>query len=586
MRTGSRGRGRTLSHRLLKGTERRRRHDARRIADADPDERLNVSIKLRRKRGHPTLPDQLYWSKTPPGKRTFLSRDEFADQYGADSKDLGVLLNFAKANKLRVIASSLARRTIVVSGSVKQMNRIFRVDLGIYAFPGGAYRGREGRIYVPSSIAHIVVGVWGLDNRQAVRRHTVTSQDTPAGAVALTPPQVGQLYNFKAGRGAGQTIGILEFGGGYVVRVIGGIFKMTITPDVDAFFQSVGLAVPKITPVPVDGVFNDPGNPLDPYNPSGEVLLDIDVAGSIAPEAHLAVYFAPNSVQGTIDAFSTAVHDAVNQPSVITMSWGGSEFSPSESSPNWNQSSLDAMSEIFAEAASMGISILASSGDDGANCEMSDGAAHVLYPASDPWVTGCGGTIITNVDGLHFDENTWNDKVLDPVYGFIGGATGGGFSRIFTKPKWQQHPKSMIRFPRRRGVPDIAGNGSPYSGYKIFVFGQAAQIGGTSAVAPLYAGFIATLNARLGFNLGYLNPSLYQAKLFPNVFRDIDDGRSNAVLYLDLATFPVSIATSPGFRSGAGWDACTGLGVINGAGFIERFIPAETAVVPPKKDKK
>ena len=557
----------TRSHRLIKGSTRHIAFRAKRIADANPKEIVKVSIIMRRKPGAPDLPDQDYWSKTPPGQRTFLSREDFGKLYGADPKDVATLRKFARTNKLKVVETSLVRRTVVLSGTVEQMNRIFRVDLGIYALPDGVYRGREGALSVPKIISHIVKAVFGLDNRRMMKRQVSAPGVGPAGAVPLTPPQVARLYGFDSikSKGQGQTIGLLEFGGGYrVLRALG----HSITPDLTAFFESVGLPTPEISAVSVDGVVNDP-DPSE-FQSCSEVALDIDVAGSVAPDAQIVVYFAPYTTQGFVDALTTAVHDDVNKPSVISISWGSPE-EDAIGNPIWNESSAETIGYTLREAATMGVSVFAASGDTGTNCDVDDGGAHVLFPASDPWITCCGGTVITNVDNRYFAEHTWNDfNWSGTVYvGYYGGATGGGFSRFFSEPKWQGPPKTgPLRLrPKGRGVPDIAGNASPYSGYTIRLFDQWLVSGGTSATAPLYAAFFARLNSMLGYDLGYLNPTLYEFSAAPGVFRDIKDGVSNAS--------PIGLpggAMSFGYKSSAGWDPCTGLGVIQGAALAEQFI--------------
>ena len=178
---------------------------------------------------------------------------------------------------------------------------------------------------------------------------------------------------------------------------------------------------------------------------------------------------------------------------------------------------------------------------------VADGKAHVEYPASDPYVTAVGGTSISNVSGTSFTEFTW------PF-------SGGGISDFFRPPDFPLPPwQSFARVPASvndgrngRGVPDIAGNADGHSGYIIYLSGDPSfgAFGGTSASTPLYAALVALLNAGLGENLGYLNPMLYALPSF--VFRDIADGQSNSYL------------GSPGYVSGPGWDACTGLGVVNG----------------------
>jgi hypothetical protein len=304
-----------------------------------------------------------------------------------------------------------------------------------------------------------------------------------------------------------------------------------------------------VTAVGVDGVTNSPG--ID-FNSDVEVALDIDVAGSSAPGASIAVYFAPWSEQGWVDVVTTAVHDNVNKPSVISISWGWPEKETIDGL-TWSQQAIDAVSTTFQEGALLGVTILAASGDHGSDCGINDHKAHVLYPASDPFVTACGGTSISNVNGSSFTETTWNDN--DGLW-----MTGGGISDIFPVPSWQgwvNLPGSANDGHKGRGIPDIAGNADGASGYDLIVNGaHTGAVGGTSATAPLYAGLVALLNSGLGEPVGYLNPTIYA---FPAafVYRDISDNVSNAR------------GGAPGYKAGAGWDACTGLGVANGGAVLE-----------------
>jgi kumamolisin len=279
--------------------------------------------------------------------------------------------------------------------------------------------------------------------------------------------------------------------------------------------------------VSVDGGANAPTNPS---GADGEVALDIEVAGAIAPGAKIAVYFATNTDQGFVDAITTAVHDTTNNPSVISISWGGPES-------GWPQSSLTAMDDACQSAGAIGVTITVASGDNGS----SDGASgnNVDFPASSPYVLGCGGTKLTGSGTKITSEVVWDD-------GSQGGATGGGVSVDFPLPDWQAKagvPKSSSS-SGGRGVPDVAGDASPETGYNILVDGQQEVVGGTSAVAPLWAGLIALINQQRGKPAGFVNPSLYAA---PTAFHDITSGNNGA------------------FSAGPGWDACTGLGSPDGA---------------------
>jgi len=472
---------------------------------------------------------------TPAGERAYLTRQQFAEHYGASPGDLDRVATFAREHGLTVVESSIPKRTVKLSGTVEQMNRAFGVDLGRYESPNGAYRGRVGKIHVPHDMVDIVEGVFGLDNRQMARplfkvgtppapRAGIHPEAGPTQAtVPLTPPQVAALYSFPTNpNAAGQTVGLFEFGGGYKLA------------DIQTFFNSVSLPTPSLTSVGMDGATNSPGSQEDV-----EVVLDIDVAGSAAPGAKIVVYFAPWTEQGWLDIVSTAVHDAVNHPSVISISWGWPEFKTYGFS--WTQAAMEAVSQRFQEAAALGVTVLAASGDYGSTCGMGDGKAHVLYPASDPYVTACGGTVVSNVSGTTWTENTWAD-------------TGGGISDVFALPSWQQWsslPASVNDGQHRRGIPDIAGEASPASGYYLYVNGSHyGPVGGTSATAPLYGALAALLNTSLGEPVGYLNPNLY-ALAGAYVYRDIADNISNGQ-----------------YKAVAGWDACTGLGSVNGMALL------------------
>src|SRR6266852_1156762 len=469
-------------YRALANSERPPAPGVVRMGPMDPKETLSVSIRVRRRLDGPSLPNLNTLAATSLAQRGYLSREDFAASYGAAQADLDQVVAFAQSQGLTVVETNAARRVVVVSGTVEQINHAFAVDLGQYQSRAGTYRGYEGTVQVPTSLGDIVERVYGLDNRRLARP---LSRAAAAGQATtpLTPPEVANLYGFPAGPATGQTIGILEFGGGY---------QMT---DVQNYFNNVvHLPIPNVTFAGVDGATNSPGGSADI-----EVILDIAVAGSV-------------------DAITTAIHDTTNKPSVLSISWAGEES-------GWG-SAINSMSDaINTDASVLGVTILVSSGDSG-----SEQPADVLYPASDPGVTGCGGTTIENVSGSSFTQVAWS-------------GSGGGISNIFPLPYWQTwaaippsvNPTGHIG----RGVPDIAGNADPTSGYMLILNGASTgPWGGTSAVAPLYAGLVALLNATLSEPLGYLNYNLY-AFAGPYVYDDVTSGSNggyNSFLGLEAAT--------------------------------------------------
>ena len=511
------------TYQRIEGTNRSPMPGATRVGDADPAERASVSIRIRRRAGAPPLGD-FSQSAQPPAR---LTHEEFAATYGADPADIERVKAFASEHGLTVEQTSIPRRTVVLAGTVAQLSGAFAVELGRYQAGETSYRGREGYVRLPADLVPIVEGVFGLDNRPQARplfRAAATAQ----AVTPLTPPEVARLYNFPTGiNTAGQCIGLLEFSAGYQPA------------DITAWFTGLGLTPPTLVDVGVDGATNSPGSFADT-----EVILDIDVSGAVAQGARIAVYFAPWTEQGWVDVVTTAVHDAVNQPCVLSISWGWPELETIDGL-TWTQAAMDAVSATFQDAAVLGVTVLAASGDQGSDCKIGDGHAHVIYPGCDPYVTSCGGTEVEDVSGASFTEMLWNDH----------GASGGGVSVNFPVPVWQNPvsvPGSVNDGHHGRGIPDVAGNADPNSGYMLTRSGgQEGPIGGTSAVAPLYAGLVALLNAHLNNRVGYLNPTLYQV-VASGVFRDVTCCGTNAY------------NGAPGYPVGNGWDATTGLGSING----------------------
>lgn len=447
-----------------------------------------------------------------------ISTSEYRKQHGGDPDAIKKVKAFARDFKLKVEKDPTAalRRTVQLTGTAADIQRAFGTVLQQKTIDGCEYRVRQGGIQLPASLVGSVEAVLGLDNRPQAQPHFRVRKVAARSATpsSYTPPQVAQAYNFPAkASGAGQTIGIIELGGGY---------RQT---DLKAYFKSLGLAAPVTTAVSVDGGKNKPSTAS---SADGEVMLDIEVAASVAPGAKIAVYFAPNTDQGFLDAITTAIHDSRNKPSVISISWGGPESS-------WTHQSMTAMDAACQSAAALGITITAAAGDDGST----DGGTgnNVDFPASSPHVLACGGTRLDANGATIVSEVVWNELASQE------GATGGGVSNVFARPSWQANARvpASSTSTGGRGVPDVAGDADPATGYTVRVDGQTSVIGGTSAVAPLWAGLVAVANKQLGKNVGLIQPAIYAAKA-ASAFRDITQGNNGA------------------FKAGPGWDACTGLG--------------------------
>lgn len=421
------------------------------------------------------------------------------------------------------------------------MQKAFGCSLTIHASASGAYRVREGALCIPEQLEGHILAVLGLDNRPQAKPHFRIAQPHMVNA-SYTPVQVGALYGFPAGATAsGQTIGIIELGGGYRFA------------DLAAYFKTLGLPAPAVTAVSVDGGKNTPG---PASGADGEVMLDIEVCAAVASGAKIAVYFAPNTDQGFFDAVTNAVHDSVNKPSVISISWGGPEST-------WTAQAMSALDGACQAAAALGVTITVACGDNGSTDGVSGAGNNVDFPASSPHVLACGGTTLNGSGSTITSEVVWNELAIGE------GATGGGVSAVFPLPPWQQNA-GVPAAPAPgggRGVPDVSGDADPSTGYVIRVDGQTMTIGGTSAVAPLWAGLIALANQQNGAAAGFINPTLYTASA-KKAFRDITQGNNG------------------GFSAKPGWDACTGQGSPLGSALIRALAAPSTSTKPRKSLKK
>jgi kumamolisin len=443
----------------------------------------------------------------------------------ASPDDVAAVGDFARSHGLEVRAVDLVARSVALTGDATAMARAFGADLGVYECEGATYRGRTGALHVPASLADAIVAVLGLDDRPQAQPHFRILAPTEAPPGAFTPVEIARLYDFPTDLdGAGQRVAIIELGGGYDVD------------DLTAYFNGLGLPVPTVTAVSVDGAANDPSG--DPNSADGEVALDIEVVGAMAPGTAIEVYFAPNTTSGFYDAIAAALHREDTPPCAVSISWGGAEST-------WTPSSLDAYDALFADAAALGVVVTAAAGDGGSADRVDDGRAHADFPSSSPNVLACGGTRLS-ADGTTITaEVVWNE-------GSGGGATGGGVSDHFALPDYQRDagvPPSANGGGSGRGVPDVAGDADPNTGYMVRVGGKDLVFGGTSAVAPLWAALVALAAQRAAGPVGFLHPFLY-GQAHTSVCRDVTEGDNGA------------------YRAGPAWDACTGWGSPRGAAFV------------------
>ncbi|MBT2568200.1 S8/S53 family peptidase [Arthrobacter sp. ISL-85] len=492
------------------------------LGPVDPSRRIEVTVILRRQEPLPeTVPEPM-------------SRDELAARHGASNADLDLAVGTFTRLGAEVLETDPASRRVRLAGTVEDLSRIFGTSLEEVTSSGPhghdiTHRHRTGGLQIPAELDGIVTAVLGLDDRPQARAQF---QAIPRAATdtSYTPPELARIYNFPAtADGSGQVVAIIELGGGFGQA------------DLDTYFSGLGITGPKVTAVGVDGAVNQPGQ--DPTGADGEVLLDIEVVGALAPKADVLVYFAPNTDAGFLDAIINASH-AAPAPASISISWGQNEDA-------WTAQARTAFDQALADASALGVTVTAAAGDNGSADAATDGRDHADFPASSPHVLACGGTRLDADPGTGAirSETVWNDGP--------NSATGGGYSDTFPAPPWQsglpahaRHPKPApkpVPGGRGRGVPDVSGVTDPQTGYKVRVDGKDMVIGGTSAVAPLWAALIALFAQATGRRFGQIQPLLYTRKAG---FHDITTGNNGT------------------YQAGPGWDPCTGLGTPDGTALL------------------
>lgn len=478
---------------------------ASRIGPHEGDTEITVVLR------HATVPTPRAWPARPA------ARAAFHKTHGADASDMTRVRRQMQAHGMKETACHPERRSLHLRASPASIEAAFGVRMASYRTTGGVtFHACEGE---PTHGDPAILAVLGLSNRPIARPHFRRPSAQPAQT--FTPLQLGALYGFPANTdGMGQGIGIIELGGGFS------------RPDLATYFAGLKIKLPTVSAVSVGGAKNAPGSDAD-----GEVMLDIEVAGALAPAAKIAVYFAANTDAGFYNAIAQAAHDARRKNTVISISWGGPE-------DTWSAQARAAMDSAMQDAAALGITVTVAAGDSGFTDGEDDGAAHVDYPASSAYALACGGTRLNASSTSITSEVVWNELAAGE------GATGGGISTVEVAPAWQARANvgQAAHGFAGRGVPDVSGDADPMTGYRVRVDGQDQVIGGTSAVAPLWAALFARLNQSLGSPLGDCHTLLYG--IGTKAFRDITSGSNGK------------------YTAAAGWDACTGLGSPNGSALL------------------
>ena len=483
--------------------------------NADINKIITFTFLLRR----PNSPKDYADNIISGGSNPILSHEEFDSVFGATADDISTVVNYLASQNFNIIDAHSGGRSVKVSATAGQINSLLKIILIDKNSRDGSYLDYFGNIVFPNEIDGIIEHVIGLNNNKfkpikAVRAlGTSTTLTEVNGSITdlrftsprypnlkpLTPAQAAAAYNAPAGDGAGQCIGIIELYGGYLLS------------DIQASFSNVGLSTPNIVDVTVDAV-------MTPTTVGGdeENYLDIFCAGGVAPAAKIAIYWGVDGLYSLFNCLAAAIHDNVNNPSVISLSYIFFE--------EWfRKQDLLPYEDLLHAAVIKGITLCAASGDWGSTYSFYySGIDRTLpanaYPVSSRYTLGCGGTSLqlnASKDTL-VSEIIWND----------GGVSSAGISNYWAAPPYQQGLVATDYYGNTstltmRAWPDVVLNGDSYSGYIFYIHGYWKQVGGTSAAAPLMAGLIARINSNKNIRLGYCN-NLFYAN--PAAFRNITTG--------------------------------------------------------------
>lgn len=524
---------------ILSGSSRAGAVGARLVGRTEADEQFNVTVVLVRKQ--PIEREDLHrHAMLRPRERAVTDHVAFSTQHGASEQAIEAIKAMAVEYALTVTNIDQARRVVELSGSAANMEQAFGTILHNYTLGTHEFRGRQGPLQLPAALIPHVEAVLGLDNRP-VAKPRFRSRNVQA---SYYPQQVASLYGYPQGDGSGQTVALIELGGNFDLQ------------DLQTYFNASGLAqMPTVRSVNV--VQGAPAPYGQDTASDGEVMLDIEVVGAMAPAATIVVYFADNSDQGFYQAVSQAVHNPAT--TAISISWGSAE-------KDWSPQTMDAWQSLGQGAALLNIPIFVAAGDHGCTDEQPadqgyDGQRHADFPGTcADGVISCGGTSLQSQNGAITVETVWNDG--------DGWATGGGVSTHFQISGWQNgivddSGTALLM----RAVPDVAGVADVNTGINVRVNGINSVSGGTSAVAPQWAALTAILSQRLGRKAGFFLPFLY----------------SNAVAAAtnDIVSGNNSVYGVTGFTAKAGWDACTGIGSPNGGALLQLLLGVAAPVPVP-----
>ncbi|MFF3915965.1 protease pro-enzyme activation domain-containing protein [Streptomyces sp. NPDC001852] len=495
------------------------KQSATRTGDVAAGKRISVAISLTPRGG--TALDTFVAKVSNPRSGSYghyLTKHQFAARFGRTDAEIKQLRDYLRAQGLTVGKVHSGNLLVDADGTAAQLEKAFGTKLSTWqdAKTGRSFYANDSAPTLPSAIASIVSDVAGLNNRVQLRHQatprTVSPHNGPGGG--YTPAQLKGGYNVSGTyTGSGQKIALLEFDG----------FQQS---NITTYDNHYGLGSPTPTVQQVDGGSGALGDG------QVEVELDIEVLHAIAPKANVTVFEGPNSDAGEVDTYQAIVDSGIPTTSI---SWGAAESARTTSG-------INAVDAVFKAGAAQGLGFYAASGDSGSD-DAGDGGTSVDYPASDPYVTGVGGTKLTVTS-----SNAWSKEVA-----WSGG--GGGKSSVFKIPSWQTAVQKSAGGGYRQ-VPDVSAHANPSPGVSIYSQGSWSSVGGTSAAAPEWAAFAALYNQQAAAagkaNLGFADPALYSAS--GTGFHDITSGSNGA------------------YSAAAGWDFTSGWGSYNAATLASKLL--------------
>lgn len=485
----------------------------------------------------------------------------FQERFGAKPESLDALKSFAEQNRLKVVEADLRSGRVVISGTAENVQNAFKVQLQTVDTGAGTALTYNGKITVPTDLAPHVRSVFGLEEGIAARPQARLALQANEGS---NSPSVGELQMQKQPSTIGPTEpkNFVKTGGylateiaraqniplktggegqhGAFISVSGGIDLK----DYNAFFPKHGLEQPK--PLQIIEVGRGKNRPGNPQNGDVENALDGQIIQTMAPRAKISMIIGSNDNRGYVDAFERGIFpkNGEAQNTVLSSSWG-----------LWERSQLKplttSLSILFKQATIRGVQVFAAAGDHGAGASYLRPLYQTEYPAADPNVVGVGGlkTVIGPNNRFSYVA-AWDEGP--------NSSTGGGISTIFGRPGWQKEANTFVNKDTGRtgrGVPDIATNAAPSTGFPVrYGNGQEGVSGGTSASAPLYAGMMLNINAELAAigikPIAPLNPWMY-SRANSEIFNNVPNG------------------SNYGYEAGKGWNPVTGLGWVDGTKMLE-----------------